>query len=133
MSVKWSDAVRNAVVDAIETAIGASPKVRFYSGVEPADETAALSGNTMLAEFTLGADWAANGAAGVKTFSGTPLTATGAAAGVASFYRIYNNAGTTCHEQGSLGTSGTDMTIDNTNIAVGQTVRITGWTKTAPH
>lgn len=133
MTVAWSDAVRNAVLDAWETAIGASAKIRIYSGTPPADETAALSGNTMLAEFSPAADWAAAAASGSKALSGLPLSTTAAAAGTATFYRIYNSAGTTSHEQGTVGTSGADMTIDNASIALGQTVRITAFSKTAPH
>ena len=133
MTIFWSDTIRNALLDAWETAIGASAKVRIYSGAVPADESAALGDATMLAEFSLGSDWASNAGAGTKTLTGLPLSTSGVASGTASFYRIYNSAGTTCHEQGTVGTSGADMTIDNTNIAVDQTVRITGWTKTAPH
>jgi hypothetical protein len=134
MTVYWSDALRNGVMDAgYEGTIGTTPYVRIYSGTPPADETTALSGNTLLWEKQLASDWASNASAGVKTFTGMPLSAAAAAAGTASFYRIYATNGTTCHEQGTVGTSGTDMIIDNTSIASGQTVNITAWTKTAPH
>lgn len=137
MTVHWSDAVRNAVVDAWETAIGTAPKVRIYGGTVPADEAAALGAATLLAEFTLASDWASNAAAGTKSLSGLPVSVTGeagAGAGTnATFYRIYASDGVTCHEQGSVGTSGADMTIDSATISSGQTVRITAWSKTAPH
>lgn len=133
MTIYWSDAVRNATLDAWETAIGTSAKVRIYGGTVPANEAAALGGATLLAEFSLGADWASAAAAGVKALSGLPVSITGSADGTATFYRIYDSAGTTCHEQGTVGVSGADMTIDNASIATGQTVRITAWSKTAPH
>lgn len=132
MAVQWNDTVRNAVLDAWETAISTSPKFRIYSGTPPADESTALSGNTMLVEYSLAADWAANGASGVKTLNSLPLSVAASATGTATFYRIYNTAGTTCFEQGTVATSGADMTIDNASITSGQTVNITAFSKTAP-
>jgi|SRR6187455_218551 len=140
MTVQWSSGVRNGVLDAIETAVGTAPKFRIYSGTEPATCAAALSGNTLLAEFTLDSDWMSAAASGVKnmikggtTVSGAnPYTTTGAATGTATFYRIYDSAGTNAHEQGTVGTSGTDAIIDNTSIASGQTVNLTQYQKTAP-
>ena len=135
MTVYWSDTVRNAVLDAWETAMGTAVKLRIYSGTAPADEATALSGNTMLVEWALASDWAGAAAAGVKALTSTPVAGTGAAAGTATFYRFYNTAGSTCHEQGSVTATGGggDMTIDNVVIASGQTVNVTGFSKTAPH
>lgn len=137
MTVQWSTTVRNTRMDAWETAIGVSPFIRFYSGTEPANCGAALSGNTLLAEFALASDWSANASGGAKTLSSLPLATTGqagAGAGTAAtFYRIYANDGTTCHEQGKAGATGdatADITLDNVSIASGQTVQITGFTKT---
>ena len=42
------------------------------------------------------------------------------------------SAGTNCHEQGTVGTSGTDLVIDNTNVNNGQTVNFNTFTKTEP-
>lgn len=133
MAIFWSDTVRDAVVNAWETAIGVSAKVKIYSGSVPADEGASLGAAVELANFDLASDWAAASSAGVKALSGTPLSTTAGAAGTATFYRVYESTGATPHEQGTVGTSGADMTIDNAVIASGQTVRITSWTKTAPH
>lgn len=181
MSVKNSDTLRNAELDAYSTTFGASAKLRFYAGTPPTDESTALSSNTLLAEFTLSPDAAA---AGTKQFVPTALTVTATAAGLVRFYRIYNSAGSTCHEQGivaqpwagstafvlnqhvsnggnaykctTAGTSAssggptgtgtgitdgtavwdfvdtTDLTLDNTNIASGQSVKVNSMTKTAP-
>jgi hypothetical protein len=131
MAIQMSTALRNARLDAIETTTGVSAKVRIYSGAQPANCAAAASG-TLLAEFSLASDWAAAASAGAKAFSSLPLSTTGAAAGTAGHYRLVDNAGTTCHMQGSVGTSGTDMIVDNTSIAVSQTVQITAWTINEP-
>ena len=45
-----------------------------------------------------------------------------------------SSASANCHMQGTITATGGggDMTLDNTNIAAGQTVNITGFTLTAP-
>lgn len=130
MAIQMSVARRTARATASETAIGTTPKVQIRTGAQPANCAAAASG-TLLAEFTLASDWATQ-ASGVLTFSGVPLSATAVGTGTAGHYRINDSAGTTCHEQGTITATGGggDMTIDNTSIATGQTVQITGWTQT---
>lgn len=133
MAVQNSVAVRNAMLDAIETTIGASAKLQFFTGAPPANCAAANTG-TKLVDAALAADWAAAASGGVKSFNGIPLTTTAVAAGTCGYYRIVDSAGTTCHEQGTITATGGggDLTIDNTVLANGQTVQITGFTKTAP-
>lgn len=134
MTVSYSATVKNAKLDAIETTIGTAPKLRIYNGSAPANADAALSGNTLLAEGTLPSDWLANASGGVKAKSGswTVTGQSGAGAGTAgTFYRIYDNAGTTCHEQGTFGASGTDMTVDNNSIANAQTLTVNTFSKTS--
>lgn len=131
MAVQFSDTVRNGIVDGIETSVGTSPKLQIRTGAQPANCAAAASG-TLIAEITCPADWLGNAAAGVKTLSGS-WTVAAAAAGTAAHYRLMNNAGTVCHEQGSVTMTGGggDLTLDNTNIAFNQAVTITAKTLTA--
>lgn len=133
MPVQWSDAVRNAILDTWEATIGTSALLQIRTGAQPANCAAADTG-TLLAEFALAADWAAAAASGSKAFSGLPVSIAAVAAGTAGHYRIKNSAGTVTHEQGDITATGGggDITIDNTSIANGQTVRITAFTKTAP-
>jgi hypothetical protein len=133
MPVKWSAVLRNALLDTWESAIGASAIIRVYTLAPPADVAAAETG-VLLAEFILAADWAAAAAGGVKALSGVPLETVGVAAGTAGHYTIYASNGTTRHEQGTITVTGGggDMTIDNAVIAIGQTVKITSFQKTAP-
>lgn len=198
MTVQNSIAVRNAQGDAWETAMGTSTKWRIYSGAQPANCAAAASG-TLGAEFSLASDWSAAAASGAKSLSSLPLSTTGLAPITAGHYRVYDSAGSTCHEQGTcfatvnlstnaltaansnvlnfasttgvvvgMNASGTgvvpgstvlavtgttvtlslastagvanaaaitfggDLSIDNANIAAGQTVQITAFTKTWP-
>lgn len=99
MAVTRSVTVRNAELDSRATAWGASAKLRWYSGTMPANASTALSGNVLIAEFTLTPS-AASG--GVKAMVPSTLNATASAAGTVSFYRIYDSAGSTCHEQGTV-------------------------------
>jgi hypothetical protein len=78
----------------------------------------------------MASDWAAAASSGSKALNNLPLTGAASGTGTAGHYRIYDSAGTTCHEQGSVGTSGTDVIIDNTSIINGQTVNVTAFSKT---
>ena len=130
MTIQLSTTVRNARLDAIETAMGVSAVIKLRTGAQPANCAAADSG-TVLASYTLASDWAAAASGGSKSFNNTPLSTTGLAAGTVAHYRAYASDGTTCHMQGSVTATGGggDMIADNTSIAVGQTVTIT-WSMT---
>jgi hypothetical protein len=133
-TIKLSARVRNAMLDAIESTIGTSAHIQIWSGSAPTDCTSTATG-TKLADFALASDWATAASAGSKAFS-TISSTTGLAAGTAGYYRLVDstNPTTSCDEQGSITATGGggDMTIDNTSIASGQTVNITGWTWTQP-
>lgn len=130
MSIQNSTALRNAMIGQYETTIGTAPKLQLRSGAAPADCAAADSG-TLLAELTLPSDWLTAPSGGAVTLNGS-WTGTGSAAGTVAHYRLKDNAGTTCHEQGTVTATGGggDMTVDNTSIASAQPVSITSWTRT---
>lgn len=131
MTVQYSSAVRNAMLDAIETAIGASPKLRILTGSVPADCAATQTG-TVLAELTLPSDFMAAASGGAKVLAGT-WQATATATGTAGYYRITDSSGTTCHEQGTITATGGggDIAVDNTSIATGQVITVNNKTITA--
>jgi len=133
MSLQFSTSYRNALLDQFETTAGVSAKLEIFTGAVPANCAAAEAG-TKLVEFDLASDWAANAAGGAKALNNLPLTAGAVAAGTAAHFRLYASDGTTCHMQGTVTATGGggDMTVDNTNIANGQQVQITGFTLTAP-
>ena len=130
MAIQLSTAVRNAQADAFESTTGVSAKLQIRSGSAPADCGTADSG-TLLCEMTLPSDWLAAASSGAKTKSGS-WTGTGAAAGTAAHFRIKDNAGTTCHMQGTVTATGGggDMTLDNTSIASGQSVTVNSFSYT---
>jgi hypothetical protein len=135
MTVTWSAAVRNTMIDAWETAIGGTPFLRIYTGAPPAHTADAQTG-TLLAEYHLGANWADDAAGGVKALAALslPLTTVGLALGNAGHYVIVATDGVTTHERGTVTASGGggDATIDNVSIAIGQTVKVTSFQKTMP-
>lgn len=131
MTVQNSEAVRNAELDARETAIGTAPVLEIRTGAPPATTASADTG-TLLVSITLPSDWMAAAATGSKAKSGT-WQATAAATGTAGHYRI--KQGATCHEQGTVsqraadGGTG-DMKLDQAtaDIVAGQTVTVNTFT-----
>lgn len=122
MALQYSVSLRNAQANQIESTIGASPKLRILTGSPPASCADAQTG-TLLVEIPLPSDWLTAASNGQVSKVGT-WQATASASGTAGYFRIVDNAGSTCHMQGTVGTSGADMTIDNTSINSGQTVTV---------
>jgi hypothetical protein len=131
MAIQLSVTVRNARLDAIETAIGTAPIMKIRTGAQPATCATADSG-TVLATLTLPSDWLAAASGGAKALSGTWQDTSADAAGTAAHYRIYDSGGSTCHEQGSVTITGGggDLTVDNTVFAAGQQFTVTAKTLT---
>jgi hypothetical protein len=126
MAAQYSIPVRNARLDAIETAIGAGAIMKIRSGAAPANCAAADAG-AVLATLNLPADWMTNAAAGVKGKSGSWGDASADNAGTAAHFRIYAADGVTCHMQGTVGLagSGADLIVDNATFAAGQGFTVT--------
>jgi hypothetical protein len=131
MAITYNTApLRNDRLDAIETAIGTSPILRIWTGAKPANCAAASTG-TLLVAMTLPSNWMTDASGGVKSKNGV-WSGTGASAGTAGYFRIFESTGITCHIQGTAGTSGTDMILDGATIAVGQVVTVLTFSITAP-
>ncbi len=132
MALQYSAAVRNAKLDAVETAVGATAVLKIRTGAAPADVATADSG-TVLATLTLPADWMAAAASGTKAKSGTWQDTSADATGTAAHFRIYASDGTTAHIQGTVTATGGggDMTCDNVSFASGQSFTINTFSLTA--
>lgn len=132
MALQYSVAVRNARLDVVESTISTAPILRIRTGAPPATCATADSGS-VLAELTLPSDWMAAASGGTKAKSGTWEDTSANATGTAAHFRIYDNAGTTCHIQGTVTITGGggDLTVDNDSFATGQAFTITGFTLTA--
>ena len=132
MTFQLSTTVRNAELDAIETAIGTSAILKIRTGSPPTNCAAADSGS-VLATLNLPSDWLANASSGAKSKSGTWEDTSADATGTAGHFRVYDSGGSTCHMQGTVTATGGggDLTLDITSITSGQDVLITGFTLTA--
>lgn len=125
MAIKYSTAARTAKMSALNSEIGASAKLRLYSGTRPASPAAAITG-TLLAELTCNAG-------GFGTASGGQLTASAIASnaasgtGSASHFRLWKADGATAVIDGDVAVSGADLNLNNTSINTGQTVSVTSF------
>lgn len=99
MAYQLSTAARNALLDAIETAVGTAPLLKLYAGPPPANCAASETG-LLLSSITLPTDWMAAAASGSKAMLGTWDQPSAAATGKPGHFRIYDSTGTTCHWQG---------------------------------
>lgn len=132
MAIQLSTTLRNNMVGQYESTFsGSAPKLQIRSGTKPAN-CAAASAGTLLAELTLPTDWVTAASGGAVAINNGPWTGTGSAAGTATHYRLFDNAGTTCHEQGDVTATGGggDLEVTNTSIASGQAVSVTAWNRT---
>lgn len=131
MAIQLSVTVRNARLDAIETAIGVSAKLRIRTGSVPASCSAADSG-TILATIDCPSDWLNTASNGSKSLAGTWQDLSADNTGTAGHFRLYDSAGTTCHLQGTVTSTGGggDMELSSTSISSGQPFSITTFTLT---
>lgn len=127
MSVTYPDATKVVRMTAIITAIGTSGKLKLF----------ASDGTTLLATFTLAATAGTVAGAGVLTLSdqngGTAgiLNTTASAAGTAAKASITTSADVVVVSNTlTVGTSGTDIVLDNNILTLGQAITITSGTIT---
>jgi len=133
MAVQLSVATRNALLDSIETTIGASAVLKLRTGAPPATVATADSG-TVVATMTLPSDWMAAASSGTKAKSGTWEDTSADNAGTVAHFRIYASDGTTAHMQGTVTATGGggDLTLDNSTLTAAQAVSINTFVLTAP-
>lgn len=127
MALQESVAVRNARLDAIEVAVGTSPRLLLYTGAVAAN-CAAADPAGVLATIVLPSDWMGAAAAGSKAMAGSWSVAASGTGNAAS-WRIKDSTLATCHLQGTVTATGGggDVTLDNVSIAAGQTVTVTSF------
>jgi hypothetical protein len=137
-NLRLATATRNVLADAFDASAANSGSgaatIKLYSGTQPADANTGLSGNTLLATFTMDNPMFGASSAGVITLGSTPRTTTGAAAGTATWAR--------CETGGSggigtvfdcdVGTASATLILNTTTISVGVDVSITAGTITMP-
>jgi hypothetical protein len=133
LSLQWSETVRNAWLDNLESTVGTSAVLKIRTGAQPASVATADSG-TVLATLNLPSDWMSAASGGSKAKTGTWSDTSADNTGTAAHWRLYASNGTTCHAQGSVTATGGggDMTLDTVSIVAAGTVTVTAFTLTAP-
>lgn len=96
--VQWADFVRNASMDAKETAIGTAPVLKIYDGAIPATPATARAGTAFIS-FALPSDWLTNSSGGAKSLAGT-WSGSASASGLARYWTLFKSDGTTVAGQG---------------------------------
>lgn len=131
MALQFHVTVRNAMLDAWETQIGASPTLKIRTGSAPAAITDASTG-TVLSTVSLPADFMAAASSGQKDMSGTWQDNSADAAGTAAHFEIVDS-GATVRVRGTVTATGGggDLTVNNVVFASGQTFSITQFRLTA--
>jgi hypothetical protein len=124
--ISLSEELRNARLDIIETTVGTSPILRIRTGTMPTGTSDADVG-IVLSEITLPSDWMGAASGGTKHKSGTWEDASADNTGTATHFRLYKSDGTTCVMQGSVGTSGSDMTVLSTSFVATQPFTVTAF------
>lgn len=129
MTIDLNNALANLLLDLYDVHFPVGSVLELRSGAPPGAEAAATG--TLLVSISLPATpWAA-AAGGSKSKQGT-WSDVGIAAGVIGHYRL-RNAADTRREEGTVTATGGggDAVVDNVNVAIGQVVTVTTFTRTS--
>lgn len=130
MAIKFSTATRTAQASALITEAGTGCIIRIYTGSQPANVAAAVTG-TLLAELTI-AGALGTAASGAVTLGTVTSDSSANAAGAVGWFRIFKSDGTTAVVDGSATVSGGggDLQLSAASTTLGATVSITSGTIT---
>jgi hypothetical protein len=92
----------------------------------------ASDGTTVLAETTLGANAFAAAASGAAALNGTPLVSDAATAAGTVALALFLTSGGAELFRCAVGTSGSDINLTSTAVAVGETITLNSLTYTQP-
>ena len=126
MTIRFNTATRNFLADTLGTAMGLAT-LSIYTGSQPATANDAASGTKLVAIEITSFNAASSGTATLNTSS--PNVGTAVATGTAGWGRITHSSGVI---DGTVGTSGTDFTINSTSITSGSAVTLTAMTIVQP-
>lgn len=129
LSPKLANEGANAAADAA-CALCNNGFFDIYDGTQPATADTAITSQVKLAHLTFGATAFGAAVAGVATANAIGSDASADATGTATWFRAYKSNGTSPVFDGSVGTSGCDLTLSSVSIVTGGAVSITGFTYT---
>lgn len=119
-----------ALIDSMD--LGSGPAtLSVYSGVQPANGDAALSGNTLLATLTFSDPSAPAPSGGTITFSAITQDGSVDADATATWARIRRSDGTSVFD-GDVNTAGAMINLNRTDLKPGGPLGITSFTITLP-
>jgi hypothetical protein len=127
-------ALRNARLDGLKTAIdaGAGPGlIKIYSGTQPANADAALSGNTLIGTLTFTDPSAPAASGGVLTFSPIAQDVSADQTLVATWARITDSTGAQVFDC-DVAQSGATINLNTVSIVTGGPIQISSFTITDP-
>ena len=125
-NLKYSNGTRNAQQQGLITYAGSGSIIHIYQGTQPTNANTAISGQTLLVSLTISGGFGTD-SNGTLTL-GTVTDGTAVATGTAEFFRITKSDNSTVIMDGSVGTSGCDLNLNNTSIATTQVVGISSGT-----
>ncbi len=120
----FSAAFRNSMLDILNGLN--SGFMRWYSGTQPANVAAAITG-TILAEPTFAATAFAAASAGSKTANAITDDSLANANGTATHYRCFASDGTTAHVDGNIGTVDENLVLNTTSIVANAACGVTSF------
>jgi hypothetical protein len=125
---KRTAAVANAAADAA-VALANGGSIRIYDGSQPATAATAVSGQTLLAELTLGNPAFGSASNGVATANSIAADSSANATGTAAWFRCVSSGGTGLWD-GTVGTSGADLNLSSVSLVAGGNVSVSSFTFT---
>lgn len=127
MTLLLAQSTAHAMLDAIETDLGASPILYLRSGTPPATLAAADTG-TLISTIAMAADAFAGAAAWEKAITAALSDTSADAAGTLGHWRI-KTSGAVTKASGTITATGGggDMEVDNTSVTLGQQIDVTSF------
>ena len=125
-NLKYSNGTRDAQQQGLITYAGTGAIIHIYEGTQPTNANTAISGQTLLVSLIITGSFGTD-SNGTITL-GSVANGVAVATGTAQFFRITQADNSTVVMDGSVGTSGCDMNLNNTSIAATQVVSITSGT-----
>lgn len=130
-NIKIATTTRNAMVDAITTAVGASGLLKIYDGTQPATPGTAVGAQVLLGTLTCSATFAPAASSGVLTANALTQDSAADATSTATWYRLTTSGGTGVID-GSVGTATSDLILNSVAIVTGGPISVSSFTYTAP-
>jgi hypothetical protein len=131
--VNISNATKTAFVTALNSALGNSATITFYTGTIPAGPDTAVTSQTNVCSVTFATSGGFGTVSGsTLTANGLPVQAAATAAGtnVVTWARLANSSGTAIVDV-DVGTSGTTVIVANASVTQGNFLQITSCAFTA--